>query len=195
VEDTLWCSEFYGTDWIERNGYGLRSPLNIFVFPEKDSPDGDYSASRHTFGFNIKRLSRLMRQRSKGELLILSHTHPGIADLSEGDQRPYSFNMIIGFDTVSEELKQLAHLSFGVPKIEAVTERPVYRGQMPAREWKGYTKNFERGELRRIGYNSISPEEYASIVAECHPTVRLFHTDGEGNVNRIPLHINGRELL
>lgn len=194
LEEILHCDEFYGTKWIQRNGYGYSGPMNFWV-KEKDSPDADYVAMQHSFGFMIERLSRLDRQRNKDELIVLCHTHHGIAYPSKGDSRPYSLNMIIGFDEVPEELWKLIHERFGHPyRFETATESPEYHGQMPAREWRGYMEAFKRGELQRQVQNPISPEVYGRIVAGARPTIRFFQTDADGNVNRIPLYINGQEL-
>ena len=187
--------EFYDTNWIQRNDYGDRSPMNIWV-KETDYPDADYAAMTHSFGWMTERLSRLDRQRNKDELLVLCHTHHGLAYPSLGDSRPYSLNILIGFDEVSEELEQLTRESFGhPPRFATATEKPEYRGQIPASEWKEYMRSFERGELKRKVQNHISPEIYDRITTGARPTIRFFRTGAGGNVNRIPLYINGQELL
>lgn len=193
-EDILRCDEFYDTNWIQRNDYGHRSPMNFWV-QDKESPDVKTVAIQHSFGFMVERLARLDRQRNKDELMVFCHTHHGIAYPSLGDSRPYSLNILIGFDEASQELVKLTRESFGYPpRLETVTERPEYRGQIPAVKWREYTRSFERGELMRVVRNHISLDVYDRVVAGVRPTIRFFLTDADGNVNRIPLYLNGQEL-
>ncbi len=193
AEDALYCNEFYGNDWIQRNGYGISSPMDIWLQGTVSS-SGGYTIL-YSFGFRLDRLTHLMRRRNRDELLVTCHTHHKIAYPSESDAKPYSLKMIVGFRQETDELNRLVSDCCHPPRLEAVTEMPKYHGQMPAREWRAYLQTLKEGKIKRPTSNNVPPEIYAGVAEKSEPTIRLFHTDERGNISRLPLYVNGSELL
>jgi hypothetical protein len=186
--------EFYDSDRIIRNFYGHPTPFKIWIEDSKHKTEIPYPLG--SFGFDYEKIYELA-ENCDG-LLITCHTHPYLAIPSEGDlkEKPYC-GIIIGFERTSDQLKNLVHKTFYKKpkwKKEIAREEDYIRPpDMSDEEWQEFLNDVVGKEVgRRIPFH-FSEKSYNNVLKECSPTVRLFYTNN-GELKRIPLYVDGREL-
>jgi len=196
-EEKVIGDEFYDTNWMQNNRLGLSTPFRMSIRDEKTGKDIFYPLG--CFGFHYEDIHEMMR--NKNRLIVSFHTHPYKAEPSTTDMeiKPCCEG-IIGFESVSEDLKKLTNDTFKAEKKykyrEARTEDFVKPDGMLEDEWKKTVEKFIRPrddkQVREFIPFEI-PDSYGKILEECRPTTRIFYTDDD-KIVKIPLYLGNRKL-